>query len=151
MYSPFGFMSSVKLIISLWYEWFNSLLIAITLISGCWASAQAFFTTLKSLIRQKIALGRLLISCRDISSLLYHGLMVVTTRLASVDPNHAMTYSIISKLSQFYNFFFFWGDFWNQFKHFIYLEHSEGKCPPYRFFLALNLFGVEWPAPHNDL
>lgn len=43
------------------------------------------------------AFGRLLINCRDISSLVYHGLTVVITKLASDAPSHAMTYSEYKK------------------------------------------------------
>lgn len=94
---PLGLINSVKLIISSRNVWPNSDLIAIILISGCWASAHAFFTTSKLSIKHMTAFGRLLINCRDISSLVYHGLTVVITKLASDAPSHAMTYSEYKK------------------------------------------------------
>lgn len=105
----------------------------------------AFFTTSKLLIKQKIAFGRLLISCRDISSLVYHGLTVVTTKLASDDPSHAMTYSRTLKLKINYTLVMHFQ------VYFLYLVHLEDKWLQYRPFQASNWFSVEWPRQRNDL
>lgn len=40
-----------------------------------------------------MAFGLLLINWRDISSLVYHGLTVVTTKLLSIEPKNAIAYS----------------------------------------------------------
>lgn len=98
---PSTLITSLNEIVPLGLEQLGSFCMMINLMSGCWASTQAFLITSIFSVKQTIAFGQQLNIWREISSLVYDGLIVVAINPPSTDPKNAMAYSISLKKNSF--------------------------------------------------